>query len=234
MTGPKGVIADAKAFEREKRGKKSSDFKRTMDLALPRSQSYGGKSPTPDRRGNPRSGSEDVEEDSGSDDDGSDDAEALRKWREKRTGEIKGSIGKTRERHWGTLENVTGLQFLEAVEKAGRGAIVLVYIFDDEVRSSSPSTTTANTQANRINSKPSATPSSRTSPTSPTSTQPSASSLFTTSTPVSTALVCLPFLPTETAINSQTSYRWLRKLTSMVETVKGTLRRRFEGMSREK
>lgn len=134
MTGPKGVIADAKAFEREKRGKKSSDFKRTMDLALPRSQSYGGRSPGGHRRD--RSGSADIDEEdedqSGSELDDSDDAETLRKWREKRADELKTGIGKTRERHFGLLENVTGFQFLEAVEKAGRGAVVVVYIFDDE------------------------------------------------------------------------------------------------------
>lgn len=136
MTGPKGVIADAQAFEREKRGKRSSDFKRTMELALPRAQSYGGAESGPSSRKG--SASEDAEASGAGD--GSSDDEAVRAWRARRLDEMRvkserrtgGSM--RRDPYHGTFENVRPDRFLEAIETAGRGAVVIVYIFDDEVR----------------------------------------------------------------------------------------------------
>ena len=104
-----------------------------MELALPRSQSYGGAASGPSSRKG--SASEDADGRS----EGSSDEEAVRKWRERRLDEMRSKAERRtggsmrRDPYHGTFENVRPDRFLEAIETAGRGATVVVYIFDDNV-----------------------------------------------------------------------------------------------------
>ncbi|KAL9060023.1 MAG: hypothetical protein Q9162_000873 [Coniocarpon cinnabarinum] len=132
MTGPKGVIADAAAFEREKSGKRSSDYARTKDLKLPRAQQFGGSTSPRRRQMGSRSGS-------GSEGASEGDEPAVKAWRERRMQEMraekekatgrKSSVGQRRD---GEVKLVDAEGFLEGVDKAGRGCVVVVLITDDE------------------------------------------------------------------------------------------------------
>ena len=138
-TGPKGVIADAQAFEQEKRGRQRT-FERTTELKLPRRQMNGGVTGAnvARRGGDDEDGTEDEE-----------DIEFVRKWREKRLGELKdGTVqrgkndptpdGQQVRRDYGIMETVDGPAFLNAIEKAPRGTVVVVYVFDEEVSTPLP------------------------------------------------------------------------------------------------
>lgn len=195
MTGPKGVIADAAAFEQEKRGGRNNDqFSRTRDLALPKVQRHGGVSPGPGRKG-----SDDARALDGIDEDS--ENEALVRWREQRVRELKGAMhngARGGRKKYGVLETVDGMGFLEAVEKAGRGATVVVYIYDDQVSAHalpSPTPLTAPSPHSAMNSTP-------TSPRSPRSTRRRNSSRCTATTPRSTRQACLRLSHIATARNS--------------------------------
>ena len=137
MTGPKGVIADAAAFELEKAGQGSKDYHRTKDLTLPRAQRFGG-STSPPRRSSAKgdrsgSASEGMSEE---------DDRAMQAYREKRMAEIQqAKQAKQAAFHRPTTERdrrgmiplVNPCGFLEAVERAGRGCVTVVLITDDEV-----------------------------------------------------------------------------------------------------
>ena len=144
MTGPKGVIADAQALEKEKRGghKDEGNFDRTRDLALPRTQ--WSLSPSPGRGTSKKKDSswlgEDPDEEAEANEDEED--EEVRKWREKRMGELRvpgdrelnGYKNRRKQRRFGSVEVVDGMGYLEAVDTASRGAVVAVFIYNDEVR----------------------------------------------------------------------------------------------------
>ncbi|KAI9720993.1 MAG: hypothetical protein M1828_005465 [Chrysothrix sp. TS-e1954] len=129
MTGPKGVIADAQAFEREKNGGRNHSFDRTKELALPRAQ-WNGSQPPRRKSQNENAKSSESDEEENSDD----DSDEVRGWKAKRKREIEmQAIRRGRlNREYGTVEVVDGMRFLEAIERAGRGAVVVVYIYDDQ------------------------------------------------------------------------------------------------------
>lgn len=142
MTGPKGVIADAQALEKEKRGgrKDEGNFERTRDLALPRTQ-YS-LSPSPGRSKSKKPSTwlgDDIDEEAEGNEDEDDDE--VRKWREKRAGELRNPgdrelnsyKNRRKLKRFGDIDVVDGAGYLEAVDTASRGGVVAVYIFDDEV-----------------------------------------------------------------------------------------------------
>ena len=126
-TGPKGVIADARSFETAKK----RSFRQTLYAftdATPfkkfnASNREKSKSPSPDL-------SADEEED-----------EFMRTWRQKRLDELSSRKQEIRtrrqspsKRRYGSLVAVDPAGYLDAVEKVGAETIVVVLIYDDEVR----------------------------------------------------------------------------------------------------
>ncbi|KAJ6078992.1 hypothetical protein N7467_008745 [Penicillium canescens] len=120
-TGPKGVIADAQAFERAR--KKS--FRRTLLNAAGfdgNGPSFGAKT---------RDDSPHGEASSASDDD--DEARFLRKWRASRMQELQGRGHRRlspRGRRFGSVENVDAVGYLDAIEKVTSETVVVVCIYD--------------------------------------------------------------------------------------------------------
>lgn len=125
-TGPKGVIADAQAFERAR--KKS--FRRTL-LSVAgldsNSPSYSSKSTRDDA---PLAG----DQSSASEDD--DEARFMRKWRQSRMQELQGRGNRRpspRGRRFGSVETVDAVGYLDAIEKVTSDTVVVVCIYDQQV-----------------------------------------------------------------------------------------------------
>lgn len=126
-TGPKGVIADAQAFERAR--KKS--FRRTLLSAAgldSHSPSFGSKPIREDTplNGDPSSASEDDD----------DEARFLRKWRTSRMQELQTRNARRpspRGRRYGTVETVDAVGYLDAIEKVTSDTVVVVCIYDHQV-----------------------------------------------------------------------------------------------------
>ncbi|KAJ5312510.1 hypothetical protein PENANT_c027G09488 [Penicillium antarcticum] len=122
-TGPKGVIADAQAFERAR--KKS--FRRTLLNAAGfdgNGASFAAKT---------RDDSPHAESGSASDDD--DEARFLRKWRQSRMQELQGRGHRRlspRGRRFGSVENVDAVGYLDAIEKVTSETVVVVCIYDHQ------------------------------------------------------------------------------------------------------
>lgn len=126
-TGPKGVIADAQAFERAR--KKS--FRRTL-LSVAgldsNSASYSSKSTRDDvplAAGDQSSASED-----------DDEARFMSKWRQSRMHELQGRNNRRaspRGRRYGSVETVDAAGYLDAIEKVTPDTVVVVCIYDQEV-----------------------------------------------------------------------------------------------------
>lgn len=121
-TGPKGVIADAQAFERAR--KKS--FRKTLlsvagfDSGKSREDTAQQQTPASE----PSSGSEDDEE------------RFLRKWRTTRMQEAQHRSMRRpspRGRHFGSVDTVDAAGYLDAIEKVTSDTVVVVCIFDPEV-----------------------------------------------------------------------------------------------------
>jgi hypothetical protein len=126
-TGPKGVIADAQAFERAR--KKS--FRRTL-------LSVAGLDNSNNHKQNPASGKstrdDSTEQSSGSEDD--DEARFLHKWRTSRMHELQSRGNRRpspRGRRYGSVENVDAVGYLDAIEKVTSDTVVVVYIYDHQV-----------------------------------------------------------------------------------------------------
>lgn len=126
-TGPKGVIADARSFETaKKRSFRQTIYAYSNDIVNNKKTGFAqekSKSPSPDL-------SENDEED-----------DFMRRWREKRLGELaSGSQGvRTRrqspsQRRYGSLVAVDPIGYLDAIEKVATYTTVVVFIYDDEVR----------------------------------------------------------------------------------------------------
>ena len=126
-TGPKGVIADARSFETaKKRSFRQTLYAFTDATPLKKlnvSNREKSKSPSPDL-------SADEEED-----------DFMRTWRQKRLDELstmKQEIRTRRQspskRRYGSLVAVDPAGYLDAVEKVGAETVVVVLIYDDEVR----------------------------------------------------------------------------------------------------
>lgn len=127
-TGPKGVIADAQAFERAR--KKS--FRRTLlsaaGLDSNNSPSFSSKSTRDDAPLAPG------DQSSASEDD--DEARFLRKWRQSRMHELQGRDNRRpspRGRRYGSVETVDAVGYLDAIEKVTSDTVVVVCIYDHEV-----------------------------------------------------------------------------------------------------
>lgn len=138
-TGPKGVIADAQAYEEAKRAHRTSFFSRHS-----RSKSRG--EPQQPTYTIPAAYSQEDYQDRSSVSAGeaSDDDEGfLAKWRQGRlrdlAGRHAGSSEKRRvspsnnRRVWGSLVTVDAEGYLDAIEKVGRDVVVCVLIYDDQV-----------------------------------------------------------------------------------------------------
>lgn len=123
-TGPKGVIADAQAFERAR--KKS--FRRTLLSAagFDGNGSFGKstRDETPPKPADSSSGSEDDEE------------RFLHKWRVSRMQELQHRGMRRpspRGRRWGAVETVDAAGYLDAIEKVTPDTVVVVCIYDPQV-----------------------------------------------------------------------------------------------------
>jgi len=125
-TGPKGVIADARAAEREKREE---------EVARKRGHVRTDERGEEEKVG--RKWFEDGDE-NGDDDEEEEDGEFMREWRRKRMGEVTSAVarrnkGNSGSRGKGIVEEVDALGYLDAVDGAARGDVVVVYISDSEV-----------------------------------------------------------------------------------------------------
>ncbi|EKV10564.1 Phosducin, putative [Penicillium digitatum] len=125
-TGPKGVIADAQAFERAR--KKS--FRRTLSLAGPDSNipSLGSKSTLDDAPLAPGDHSSASEDD--------DEARFMQQWRQSRMHELQDWNSRRpspRGRRFGSVETVDAVGYLDAIEKVTSDTVVVVCIYDHEI-----------------------------------------------------------------------------------------------------
>ncbi|PYI11115.1 phosducin [Aspergillus sclerotiicarbonarius CBS 121057] len=123
-TGPKGVIADAQAFERARK----TSFRRTLlgVAGLDRSH-FSSKSVTDDatllQNSSPPDGSSDDEE------------RFLHQWRTSRMQEMQArSLRKPspRRKLYGSVDNVDAVGYLDAIEKVTSGTVVVVCVYDPE------------------------------------------------------------------------------------------------------
>ncbi|KAF2703519.1 phosducin [Pleomassaria siparia CBS 279.74] len=115
-TGPKGVIADAHAFEQAKKQARRSIWKKT----------------TP-----PNSYTVTAYHDKESEDEDGDDS-FMKKWRESRLRDLQNAGQRIRSRTtspsrkiYGNLPTVDALGYLDAIEKVSRDTVVVVFIYDD-------------------------------------------------------------------------------------------------------
>lgn len=120
-TGPKGVIADAQAFERAR--KKS--FRRTLlsVAGLDNTPAFSAPKPEPPPSSatDGSSASEDEEE------------RFMRKWRASRMQELQNRAARRpspRGRHYGSVDNVDAAGYLDAIEKVNSSTVVVVLIYD--------------------------------------------------------------------------------------------------------
>lgn len=131
-TGPKGVIADAKSFDKARK----RSFRQTLQ-AFSTGLSFGEKqkSLSPVARSRGGSSSSELSHD--------DDDEFMRTWRASRMNEMQ-SLGRdhrTRrlspsQRRYGHVVTVDPLAYLEAVDRVAAETIVVVLIYDEQVCSS--------------------------------------------------------------------------------------------------
>lgn len=129
-TGPKGVIADAQAFERAR--KKS--FRKTL-LSVAGFDSNGGSAfgSAKSTRDETQQQASAKETSSGSEDD---EERFLRKWRANRMQELQHRGMRKhspRGRHFGTVDTVDAAGYLDAIEKVTPDTVVVVCIFDPQV-----------------------------------------------------------------------------------------------------
>lgn len=126
-TGPKGVIADARSFELAKKRSFRQTLHAFADSApfkkFHTSGNEKSKSPSPELSG----------------DDSEDDF--MRLWRQKRLDELsamkQGAYSRRQspsKRRYGSLSSVDPAGYLDAVEKVGTETVVVVLIYDDQVR----------------------------------------------------------------------------------------------------
>lgn len=133
-TGPKGVIADAQSFDRAKKHSLRNTFSNIANSAFFQSSSK----PQPPTL--PRTGS-DTTEKSGSGLDEDEDDEFMVRWRQSRLREISDAGSHKQERRqspskrkWGFFKDVDANGYLDVVEKTASDTVVVVCIYDPEVR----------------------------------------------------------------------------------------------------
>lgn len=130
-TGPKGVMADARAYERAWHARQKSKPSTTSGGRWPFSR--GEKSRKK------RGGSDSKSGDSTPDRESDGDEEFMQQWRNARLTELRSTSSQQRTRRlspsmrrYGRLETVDAVGYLDAIEKSGRDVVVVVSIFDDE------------------------------------------------------------------------------------------------------
>jgi hypothetical protein len=125
-TGVKGVIADARSYEeaRSKTGSWRNRFSRSVSATRA------------DKRASTATFLKDDGEGSASEDE-----EFLERWRYQRRMEIEGAGRDIRNRRtspsvrrYGRFDEVDALGYLDAIEKVGRETIVVVFVYDPDVR----------------------------------------------------------------------------------------------------
>ena len=128
-TGPKGVIADAQAYDRARK----RTFRQTIyDFSNTLAVNVTEKLTKPTRRrGVSRSGSDPSSSD--------EEDEFMKSWREKRVQEMQQgkSVQNRRlspsKRSWGRLVTVDAIGYLDAIEKVTTDTVVVVLIYDEDV-----------------------------------------------------------------------------------------------------
>lgn len=131
-TGPKGVIADAQAFERARR----SNFRKSFvsgTSAADRSHNYSSSKSSTDatllHNSPPPDGS-------GSDPDEADEDKFMRRWRQSRMQQLQSQKGRRPSpwrKYYGTVDTVDAVGYLDAIEKVPSDQIVVVCLYDPEV-----------------------------------------------------------------------------------------------------
>ncbi|GFF29221.1 phosducin-like protein [Aspergillus udagawae] len=131
-TGPKGVIADAQAFERARK----RSFRRTLLSATGMDYTH--------HRSNSKSVTDDVnllQNSSPPDGSASEDEEQfMRKWRESRMQELQNRNQRRaspRRKMYGSVETVDAGGYLDAIEKVSSDTVVVVCVYDPESNVSS-------------------------------------------------------------------------------------------------
>ncbi|KAF7115752.1 hypothetical protein CNMCM5793_003255 [Aspergillus hiratsukae] len=131
-TGPKGVIADAQAFERARK----RSFRRTLLSATGMDYSH--------HRSNSKSITDDanlLQHPSPPDGSASEDEEQfMRKWRESRMQELQNQTSRRtspRRKMYGSVETVDAAGYLDAIEKVSSDTVVVVCVYDPESNVSS-------------------------------------------------------------------------------------------------
>jgi hypothetical protein len=186
-TGPKGVIADAHAFEQAK--------KQARRFTWSKKQQPEGYTVTAYHDDKHQSSDEDKEEG------------FMRQWREARLKELQTAGERIRSRTtspsrrvYGTMPRVDGEGYLEALEKVARDVTVVVFIYDNLV-CSRPVTSSGNKSLTRHSPRHPTWWSNACSK-SPGATTPPASSSFITKTRKWRTPACLPSSHTGMAISS--------------------------------
>lgn len=135
-TGVKGVIADARSFEKARRSK----WKSRMQTA--RRSIFGVDSVSrPQRTGTSNSNSSLSSSPSDGESVGTDEEAFLEEWRERRRKELEVDAARgVRNRRtspsarvYGRFDEVDAMGYLDAIEKVGRETKVLVFVYDHEV-----------------------------------------------------------------------------------------------------
>jgi hypothetical protein len=118
-TGPKGVIADAQAFEQAKKQARRFTWKKSSPPPQYSVTAY--------------------HDDKAASDDDSEDS-FMRRWRESRLRELQNAGQRIRSRTnspsrrvYGTMPRVDGEGYLDAIEKTPSDTVVVVFIFNDQV-----------------------------------------------------------------------------------------------------
>ena len=131
-TGPKGVIADAQSFNRAKKFSFRGSIANFTNNAF--------SHPSQHRRTSDSNKESNPGEKSDSELGTSDDEDFMKQWRENRFQELasRGSASRRRnspsKRVWGTFDNVDANGYLDAIERVPDDTIVVVCIYDPEVR----------------------------------------------------------------------------------------------------
>lgn len=147
-TGPKGVIADAQAFERARR----SNFRKSFvsgTSAADRSHNYSSSKSSTDatllHNSPPPDGS-------GSDPDEADEDKFMRRWRQSRMQQLQSQKGRRPSpwrKYYGTVDTVDAVGYLDAIEKVPSDQIVVVCLYDPESNTSALVEDCLNTIASR-------------------------------------------------------------------------------------
>lgn len=137
-TGVKGVIADARAYEIARRSKWMNKVRAA------RASVFG----TDNRHGSGHKSESETDDDGRGSDLLQDEEAFLQQWRESRRRELESEASRAiRNRRtspsvrvYGRMDEVDALGYLDAIEKVGRETVVVVFVYDHEVRCTLPTT----------------------------------------------------------------------------------------------